>query len=111
MPSAAWYSSFCACQRIKQAAAGHQSVVPLMQLEKSAFYAAARIHSTDVDMESFCCSFHYSTGVSECMVQGSALYTDGIDGRPDHSRGPRRVLEAARRTSRLVAVATPVLNA
>ena len=29
--------------------------------------------------------------VSECMVRGSTLYTDGINGRPDHFRGPQRV--------------------
>lgn len=45
------------------------------------------------------------------MVQGRALYTDGIDGRPDHCRGPQRAMEAARRTSGLVAVAILGLNA
>ena len=64
-----------------------------------------------MDMESFCCSLHCSTVVSECLVQGSALYIDGSNGRPDHSRGRERVMEAARRTSCLVAVATLVLNA
>ena len=34
MPLAAWYGSFRACQRIKQAAAEHRSVVPMMDLEK-----------------------------------------------------------------------------
>ena len=85
--------------------------MPLIQLEKVGFSCGSSAHSTDINTESVCCKIYHYTVVSECMVQGSALYSDGIDGRPDHIRGPQRAMEGARRTSGLVALATLGLNA